>query len=544
MKPHRLITIAAALMLSMAFCSCKVVRASRPVRESLRTLQPLLLRSEKVDSCLLVLRGIDTTTLSRPSDKAKYALLHAMALDKNYIDTTDLSVIAPAVRYYTPWYHFNRADKFYTWYYKGRIEENGRDYEAALHSLLEAERVMGGTVDLYRSRLYFSFERVYDGSMDYRNAYDAAKKSLHYSRKSKDLFNYSTSLLDCITYAANTSNTDEVEAFLSEYEHNIGKAYEPKYYRYCWVKMMIIVLSGNSCKDSLDYYTERAIKGGIDNTLMCAYASGMLGHLARADSLLKSYEQSNIKRNAFPQLYYQIKSNLSKERGDYKTSLQNLELAHKEQVERLKFNLENDISALADKYHSQLSAMRLFTIFVSVFLAAIIFVLLLLLNLRKKQYRIKILERDYSGIKREADMLGYILDYGGEILSGDKDDITALKSRILSMARSVKGGSYSGLMEAAESLVKASSEDEFMRNVATLCAIYCRPLLRKLQFHGLTPFEIGYSTLLAVGYSTKEMNYILSKKSLYNTNTSIRKKLSLSENGTNLSRTIFGMLTK
>lgn len=57
--------------------------------------------------------------------------------------------------------------------------------------------------------------------------------------------------------------------------------------------------------------------------------------------------------------------------------------------------------------------MRLFTIFVSVFLAAIIFVLLLLLNLRKKQYRIKILERDYSGIKREADMLGYILDYGG-----------------------------------------------------------------------------------------------------------------------------------
>ena len=71
MKPHRLITIATALLLSMAFCSCKVVRASRPVRESFRTLQPLLLRSEKVDSCLLVLRGIDTTTLSRPSDKAK-----------------------------------------------------------------------------------------------------------------------------------------------------------------------------------------------------------------------------------------------------------------------------------------------------------------------------------------------------------------------------------------------------------------------------------------------------------------------------------------
>lgn len=60
MKPHRLITIAAALMLSMAFCSCKVVRASRPVRESLRTLQPLLLRSEKVDSCLEVIGGANS----------------------------------------------------------------------------------------------------------------------------------------------------------------------------------------------------------------------------------------------------------------------------------------------------------------------------------------------------------------------------------------------------------------------------------------------------------------------------------------------------
>ena len=33
--------------------------------------------------------------------KAKHALLHSMALDKNYIDLTTDSIIAPAVKYYS-----------------------------------------------------------------------------------------------------------------------------------------------------------------------------------------------------------------------------------------------------------------------------------------------------------------------------------------------------------------------------------------------------------------------------------------------------------
>ena len=39
------------------------------------------------DSALIALRQIDTTILGAKATKAKFALLHAMALDKNYIDT-------------------------------------------------------------------------------------------------------------------------------------------------------------------------------------------------------------------------------------------------------------------------------------------------------------------------------------------------------------------------------------------------------------------------------------------------------------------------
>ena len=52
------------------------------------------------DSALAIIRTIDTTTLTTRSLRAHYALLHAMALDKNWIDTTDVGVVMPAVDYY------------------------------------------------------------------------------------------------------------------------------------------------------------------------------------------------------------------------------------------------------------------------------------------------------------------------------------------------------------------------------------------------------------------------------------------------------------
>ncbi len=52
------------------------------------------------DSALAIIQSIDPLTLRSDADKARYSVLHAMALDKNYIDTTDLSVIRPAIDYY------------------------------------------------------------------------------------------------------------------------------------------------------------------------------------------------------------------------------------------------------------------------------------------------------------------------------------------------------------------------------------------------------------------------------------------------------------
>ena len=53
------------------------------------------------DSALAAIRQIDTTALRGRAVKAKYSLLHAMALDKNYIDTADTRIVQPAIDWYS-----------------------------------------------------------------------------------------------------------------------------------------------------------------------------------------------------------------------------------------------------------------------------------------------------------------------------------------------------------------------------------------------------------------------------------------------------------
>ena len=56
---------------------------------------------ERPDSALAVLDTMDRNLLKRERLRAPHALLHAMALDKNYIDVTDDSLASVAVEYYS-----------------------------------------------------------------------------------------------------------------------------------------------------------------------------------------------------------------------------------------------------------------------------------------------------------------------------------------------------------------------------------------------------------------------------------------------------------
>ena len=156
----RAIKISLPLLLVVLILSSSYLYGERAPRRTLCILMPLLERSEKVDSCL--------------------------------------SVLQPAIDRYTHWTHLNSLDKFYTWYYKGRIEENARIFDASLDSYLHAEPYMKATDDVYRTRLYFGFERVYVKTISYMKAYDSAKQALHYARNTINSHNIYNALSDCV----------------------------------------------------------------------------------------------------------------------------------------------------------------------------------------------------------------------------------------------------------------------------------------------------------------------------------------------------------
>ena len=84
--------IATALLLS---CSGHEVRNSIKVLDDVESYI-----QERPDSALFVLEGIDRLNLNTRGLKARHGLLLSMALDKNFIDLTSDSLIAPVVEYY------------------------------------------------------------------------------------------------------------------------------------------------------------------------------------------------------------------------------------------------------------------------------------------------------------------------------------------------------------------------------------------------------------------------------------------------------------
>ncbi len=94
------------------------------------------LMEQHPDSALFTLDSITPAALAPGEQSARYALLRSMALDKNYIDTTDFSVLQPAIDYYLT--KGNPDQKLRTYYYQGRIYQNAGDDDSAMQAFVNA----------------------------------------------------------------------------------------------------------------------------------------------------------------------------------------------------------------------------------------------------------------------------------------------------------------------------------------------------------------------------------------------------------------------
>lgn len=139
------VTIALVLMMVLGACS------SKTTDDKLKDVESYIM--ERPDSALAVLDSMDRSRLTTDRLKAHHALLHAMALDKNYIDVTDDSLASVAVRYYQK--HGSKKYLARSLYYKGLSYYYNKEYDKSIIELSKAEPVAA----VYDS-LYLGFIKV------------------------------------------------------------------------------------------------------------------------------------------------------------------------------------------------------------------------------------------------------------------------------------------------------------------------------------------------------------------------------------------------
>ena len=168
------------LLILVALMSCN---DPKPITDTLHRAEALM--NESPDSAWTLLNTISPDEMGQNRNRAFYALLYTQAQDKTYRDETNDSLISIAVDYYRDTDDVRR--KFLSYYYKGRVHFNGKDYLNATTCYMEAEQLADEVGDDYLAGLLYSeLGRIYDIYYDYPKSLEAYQKSAEcYERAGK-----------------------------------------------------------------------------------------------------------------------------------------------------------------------------------------------------------------------------------------------------------------------------------------------------------------------------------------------------------------------
>ena len=529
-KPNKTIVAAAMLLFAVSCGSPHHTRPERAIRAQFRTIQPLLLKSEKVDSCLAVLQAMDTAALKRPADRARWSLLYAMALDKNDIDARELSIICPAMDVFLRWFHFSRSDKFYTLYYKARIEENAGVFNSSLGSFLEAERYMGPVSDVYKARLFFGLERIYISTMSFTDAEESANRALMYAKQSADKYNIAAALIDCSILSSSRARMDEAERYLKEYESSIGVDYVSKTRDYYRAKMYYYSSFDARNTDSSLYYLNKYVNSceRIEYPIFCVVTCIKNGWLNEAENFLQMCDASHQDSYNHKYTYYYCRSIIRESKGDYKGALEDLHLTGEYVDKNYQFNLDNEIPYASDKLKNRLERLHVLFMGSTILLIVVLVLSFILYLLRKRKYELNVVRQSYLEIKDEYESFKH-RSMANQQRKGH-DDIKVLQRRIVLIGNSITGQNDLTYMEALEAISKRFEINEFIGVINMLGSIHCGSYYSFLKERGLDAFEVAYC-ILGIQLTTKELAYLFKRKNLYNVNSFLKEKLGMIEKG-------------
>ena len=198
----------AITIILLSIASCTFVNVSR----TLNDVESYIM--ERPDSALAVLESIDRVDLNTARTKAYHALLHAMALDKNFIDVSDDSIAQVAVDYFSK--HGPQKYHARSLYYLGLAYYYQKDYNKAIIEFTRAEEVAEGCDSLYLSLILTSEADAYSRNFSHVEELNSLRRAYMIDQNLNSEYYINVTKLRLVQSLYNLHYNDEANSMLNE----------------------------------------------------------------------------------------------------------------------------------------------------------------------------------------------------------------------------------------------------------------------------------------------------------------------------------------
>ena len=330
------------------FCAtmCCISCSQQKISNHLRSVEQII--NDKPDSALVLLGCIDCGQLHR-KERAQFDLLYAMALDKNYIDTTDVSIIEPAIAYFRNHRDNNRLVA--SLYYQGRIQQNAGNYSSAAVSFAEAEGLISHCKDkMLKARLYMEISNNYGYTFNNPEA-------LNYSRKALDVVKQEqiSSYLPRMTYhyACALASDKQLDSAICIFDSLYVSSFNDEDLKYLCLKRgtlyKTLLHSAPPFDLKKDFEAALSKDTPFDSDGYCAYAYvlGRCGEADKADEIFLQLRESGIEGQQASMTW---ESDLAAINGNYKKAYQLLDGTLSYQDSIVRHTLQQSLSRTQKDY--------------------------------------------------------------------------------------------------------------------------------------------------------------------------------------------------
>lgn len=489
------------------------------------------------DSSLAILNTLKLDSLPTQKERARYALLKSIALDKNYIDVTSDSLTSIALAYYKK--HGTPDDKLKAYYYNGVICRNNNDTEKEMSNYIQAEKHVGGSKDyVYVGRLYNAKMMVYKEIFNVEKALEPAEQAARYYLKGKDTVRFITALNNLSSTLLSSNKHDSLRICFSKIQESLKymTSKQKSIYYVNLINYKVAVSDSTSLETINEYISEFKDNDSLIRWHIIADAYLKTNNLVEAVSAIQKLDES---RNIWGNVYHNIASDIYGAIGDYERAYMHSKIYQEASLAKDYSLFQGDTKFLEERDFSRQRSTEQKYMIIILLLAVIIAVLSIILfyyyhkeiNNKRVQKIMEIesqkaqLADEYEKALAEQEKLRIIVS--NKSLNPNIKKLLKQRLAILNkfIVSNISGVNMDDSVKELQLFL--SNNDDFVKSTILSFKITHPKFISFLVSRGLSQWEIGCCCLYCIGLNGSEISNYLNIKYFYKNSSVIRKKLGI-----------------